>query len=86
MDCMLLTTRQFQERTAEPSLDAAWMIVGIVQPHEFQVQAIYRGAYYENSVMSITAKVGYGKPFPSSVPLFCSYVNNPQNLSAESTQ
>jgi hypothetical protein len=35
---------------------------------EFQVQAIHRGAYHDNTFMSVTAKTGYGKSLiPSGI-------------------
>ena len=38
----------------------------IVTPHEFQVQTIHRGAFYDNSYMHVIAKTGFGK---SVIPL-----------------
>ena len=39
---------------------------GIDTPREFQVQAIHRGAFYDDSYQMIVAKTGYGK---SLIPL-----------------
>ena len=39
---------------------------GISSVREFQLQAIYAGAFYDNSFLSINAKTGYGK---SLIPL-----------------
>ena len=33
----------------------------VTTPREFQIQSIHRGAYYDNSFLSVTAKTGYGK-------------------------